>query len=80
MHKNSWLLKNNLSDSFEDSFTLIMIFKLTTVLESTETYVYDFETMMTALGGNLGLFLGTSCLSILFEMIQCLAKIFKLKM
>jgi len=38
--------------------------------EKTETFVYDVGNFLTAAGGNLGLFMGFSCLSIILTFID----------
>ena len=47
-------------------FELFIIFNTCTVERRVETLVYDFPTFLAAAGGNLGLCLGCSCLSMLF--------------
>jgi hypothetical protein len=42
--------------------------------EETETLVYDLGTFLAALGGNLGLALGFSCLSILLGIVNYLSQ------
>ena len=44
------------------------------VEERIETLVYDAGGLMTAVGGNLGLFLGFSCLSVLFAIVSWIKK------
>jgi hypothetical protein len=45
------------------------------VEEKTETLVYDLGTFLAALGGNLGLALGFSCLSILLGIVSYLTQL-----
>jgi len=45
------------------------------VEEKTETLVYDLGTFLAALGGNLGLALGFSCLSILLGIVNYLTQL-----
>jgi hypothetical protein len=40
------------------------------VEEKAETLIYHVGNFLAAAGGNLGLFLGFSCLSVLFELIK----------
>jgi hypothetical protein len=47
------------------------------VEETVVTLVYDMENFLTALGGNLGLFLGFSCFSIMIIAIDFANKFFK---
>ena len=46
-----------------DTTTIAIAYSTLVVEESTERLVYDFENLLTAIGGNLGLFLGFSCFS-----------------
>jgi len=57
-------------------FQLIVFFKSMTVEAKKESYVYDGVNFLTAAGGNLGLFMGFSCLSIIFSLIDSLNKWF----
>lgn len=74
--KNYW---TSLDDSFNVSMfenTSLTAIKFQSLLieEEVETYVYDFGNFVVALGGNLGLMLGFSCLSVLFSLIQLIFK------
>jgi len=71
---NSWA---NLNGKFPDSVfksSVSMQIKFSTLLvgEEAEAYVYDFGNFMVALGGNLGLMLGFSCLTVIFSLIKFL--------
>jgi hypothetical protein len=46
------------------------------VEERVETIVYDLESLMTSIGGNLGLFLGFSCFSTSLEILKFIFKTF----
>ena len=48
------------------------------VNEKIETYVFDFDTALVAVGGSLGLFLGWSCHSMIMGFIEILYKALKL--
>ena len=48
------------------------------VNEKIETYVFDFDTALVAVGGSLGLFLGWSCHSIIMGIIEFLFGALKL--
>ena len=48
------------------------------VNEKIETYVFDFDTALVAVGGSLGLFLGWSCHSIIMGIIEFLYKALKI--
>ena len=41
----------------------------------TETLVYDTVNFLSAIGGNLGLFVGFSCLSVVFTLIDLFSPI-----
>ena len=44
--------------------TMLMIYLMGPTIESTtEYYLYDFAAIVSAVGGNMGLFLGFSCYS-----------------
>jgi len=68
MHKNSLALKEEMFED-ENVFLLFYFYTTLTVEEKIETLLYDFGGLMAAAGGNLGLCLGFSCLSILFSII-----------
>ncbi len=51
----------------------LMYYYLTLRIEQKiESLEYDFGSFLAAAGGNLGLFLGMSCLSVLFSLAKCL--------
>ena len=52
-------------------FHLMMYFKKLDTEERTEALVYDTVNFLSAVGGNLGLFVGFSCLSVIFTLIDC---------
>jgi hypothetical protein len=68
MHKNSLMLVEEFFQK-DNVFILYFFYTSLTVEEKIETLIYDFGGLMAAAGGNLGLCLGFSCLSILFSMI-----------
>ena len=47
-----------------------MYFESFAIEEQVESLVYDEANFWAAVGGNLGLFLGFSCLSLLFDLIK----------
>ena len=51
--------------------------QLFTVEEKIESSEYDLANLLVSAGGNLGLFLGFSCLSVLFFVIDFLPSFFK---
>jgi len=58
------------SDTLEENLYLYFEYITTQTEEEVETYIYDNENFLTALGGNLGLFLGFSCLSVLLKLLE----------
>ena len=40
------------------------------VTEKKETYIFDFDSALVAVGGSLGLFLGWSCYSMIVDLIE----------
>ncbi len=74
--KNSWFILDKENRSGNDTFELAVSFDSFDIEEITETFVYDLGSFLTASGGNLGLFMGFSCLSILFAIIHCVRNLF----
>ena len=75
-HKNSFIdvLEAYPSDVL-DSKAFISIFYSSVLVETrVETYLYDLGNFLTSAGGNLGLLLGFSCLSLLFAFLHCLKR------
>jgi len=62
--------------SLSKYFHLDFFFKKIHLEERTETLVYDFVSFLSAGGGNLGLFVGFSCLSVLYAIYNCIEKYF----
>jgi hypothetical protein len=56
-------------------FLLSIYYKTLMVEERVETLIFDVPGMLSAAGGNLGLLLGFSCLSLLFGIVQCFSKL-----
>jgi hypothetical protein len=52
---------------------IVLTYATLSVEEQTETLVFDIGSLLAAAGGNLGLFLGFSCLSLLFSCFDYLA-------
>ena len=76
MHKNSLTLNEGLFED-ENVFILYFFYTTLTVEEKIETLIYDLGGLMAAAGGNLGLCLGFSCLSILFSTIAVISYVWK---
>jgi hypothetical protein len=53
-------------------FNLIYYYVTLNTEQIIESLEYDFGNFMVAAGGNMGLFLGMSCLSVLFSLVECL--------
>ena len=68
-HKNNALLLTNISNFSKDFFTLYSFFSTFDVEEKIESFEYDLANLLVSAGGNLSLFLGFSCLSIMFALI-----------
>jgi hypothetical protein len=59
-------------DGSIDFFVLYLYFGTLDVEERIDNLDYDFESFLAAVGGNLGLFLGFSCLSVLLGFVRLL--------
>ena len=71
-HINSWVeyddpLQENLSQQGVD---LQLAYETLAVEERIETLVYDVGSLLSAIGGNLGLFLGFSCFTMLLGILK----------
>jgi hypothetical protein len=68
--------RNSLYNKFYDPaiFTLYVNYMTLMVEDRTETLNYDVTNFLAAAGGNLGLMLGFSCLSILYLILECFEK------
>ena len=54
---------------------LVLVYETLSVEEHFETLVFDFGSLLAAAGGNLGLFLGFSCLSLLISFLDYLGMV-----
>jgi hypothetical protein len=73
VHKNGWQIfddEENSTVKRVDHFSLEYRYSTLFVEERIESYDYDVGSFLAAAGGNLGLFLGFSCLSVLFAAIK----------
>ena len=68
--KNTWIEYDDENPLDNDVFDLQVFFKSMNIEEKTETFVYDIGNFLTAAGGNLGLFMGFSCLSVMIALID----------
>ena len=69
-HKNSYLTIEVDSKKKEDYFHLFFYYSSLVVEKRVETLVYDIGGFLSAAGGNMGLWLGLSFLTILFAVID----------
>ena len=78
-HINSWMNPNNRFDEGLLKNGVCFSFSYDTLLveEKIETLVYDIGSFLASAGGNLGLFLGFSCLSVLIAAVEALQKFLK---
>ena len=63
----------------KDGVLLTIRFKKLFVEEHVETLIYDTGNFLAQAGGNLGLFLGFSCLSMLLAIVNFIRKTLKFK-
>ena len=71
-HKNNALLSPEYGNLPEGHFTIHSSFLTFSVEEKIESLEYDLPNLLVSAGGNLGLFLGFSCLSVMFAIIEWL--------
>ena len=69
-HKNNAFLPENFANPGEGHFTFYPYLSAYPIEEKIEKLEYDLTSFLVSAGGSLGLFLGFSCLSILFGMIE----------
>ena len=76
-HETSFLDPyNSFGENFSDAFIVFSISYETLLIEEhEESLVYDITNFLAAAGGNLGLFLGFSCMSVFYGMIKLIKKI-----
>jgi hypothetical protein len=75
-HKNNAILFKDMIKFGEGHFTFLPIYSTFMIEEEIEKLEYDFGSLLVSAGGNLGLFLGFSCLSVLFFVIEWFQKYF----
>ena len=74
-HKNNVLMPDNKANNSKDHLYMYVYFPTFSVEEKIESLEYDLANLLVSAGGNLGLFMGLSCLSVLFYAIDCLQTI-----
>ena len=74
-HKNNWFYDFIVPPEIGNDFALYVYFSTLNVEQQIENFDYDFASFLAAVGGNLGLFLGFSCLSVLFEIVDYISKV-----
>jgi len=80
----NYFSKNSIFDPLKkqyfsnNNFHLVIFYRKLEIEERTEALVYDIGTFLSAAGGNLGLLVGFSCLSVIFAAIDGLGELFNL--
>ena len=74
LHKNA-LMDTEFINVSKDFALFAISYNSLLVEERIETIVYDLESLVTSVGGNLGLFLGFSCFSTLLTFLQFICKV-----
>jgi hypothetical protein len=74
--KNSFIdVDDTYPQNVLDSTVFVSICYSSILIETrVETYLYDLGNFLTSAGGNLGLLLGFSCLSVFFILLKCLKR------
>lgn len=77
-HATSWKVYDDsaMEDIYQTGVSLSLSYESLIVEERIESLVYDAGSFLSAIGGNLGLFLGFSCLTMLLGILK-LAEKFK---
>ena len=67
---------NSLGENFSDSKVMFALgYETLLIEEHAESLVYDVTNFLAAAGGNLGLFLGFSCMSVFYGIIKIIKRI-----
>jgi hypothetical protein len=75
-HKNNWIQNGNEPGNFSKSAVGFMLaYENFVIEEQIETLVYDAGNFLAAVGGNLGLFLGFSCLTMLLGILKIVKRL-----
>jgi hypothetical protein len=75
-HKNSWSIFEEFVSLGKD-FGIYYFYNTLQIEEKVETLIFDFGGLLAAAGGNLGLCLGFSCLSIFYSIIHLISILMK---
>lgn len=71
VHKNAYIdVDGSTAPYVNTTVALAIHYNSLLVEERSEAYIYDFESLMTSIGGNLGLFLGFSCFSTIMFVVK----------
>ena len=75
-HTNTWVVYDDqpIADIAETGVSISLSYESLIVEERIETLVYDVGNFLSAVGGNLGLFLGFSCLTMLLGILRAAKK------
>ena len=76
-HQNLWIEASDLRTLLDDSYQFSMAYESLQLKETVVRLAFDLENFLTSLGGNLGLFLGLSCLSMLAKVADGLARLLR---
>ena len=81
LHMNNWIEpKKGYSPEFaKEYYSIFASFETMNIEKHEENLVYDSGSFFAAIGGNLGLFLGFSCFSIIVAAVDFIAKKFGIK-
>lgn len=76
IHENSFLKTSDNQGYFAiDTFCISLAFQTLLVEIKTEMFIFDLSSFLSAVGGNLGLALGFSCLTVLRSSIKYLISV-----
>ncbi len=69
-HKYKWIDPNKIYPRSDDAVRLEVFYETLLTEDGVEAYVYDLGSFLAQAGGNLGLCLGFSCLSVLLDVLK----------
>ena len=81
LHMNNWIepKKGHSPEFAKEYYSIFASFETMNIEKHEENLVYDSGSFFAAIGGNLGLFLGFSCFSIIVAAVDFIAKKFGIK-